>query len=178
VVADEINELVGALLGQLMTAVVKEGGGLLGLTQGGGGSQPSYFDQMSAKERDSGVKTLAEEISAMIEEEQAFIANQQAVVGRIQSVQISCAPKRKLAPSLTGNLTAAEENVESANEGIAQLTTMQSALTDTTTPSDIADINTDFSMYMSTRINRIPVRIERVENMISGRGAQPCVPLY
>lgn len=47
VMADEINELVGALFAQLAGAALSGAGGLLGLTESGNGSSGDYFNRMT-----------------------------------------------------------------------------------------------------------------------------------
>ena len=47
-VADEIDELVGALLSQVVTQVVGGSGGLIGLSKSSGGGNPSFFDSAAS----------------------------------------------------------------------------------------------------------------------------------
>lgn len=50
--ADEINEIIGALLGQLMNQVLSPDGGISGLSSGSNG-QPAYVDQLIQESEDN-----------------------------------------------------------------------------------------------------------------------------
>ncbi len=86
-VADEIDEIVGALFSQLMKQVMGGAGGLLGTSQGSAG-RPSYLDQTQNNPTtiSSGVSSLSRSIDGSLSQLDGYIAAKQSsvtIVGRL-----------------------------------------------------------------------------------------------
>ena len=130
VVADELNELVGALFSQLASKVLSGVGGLLGLT-GGGGSNVDYFDQIS-KEHASTTYGGAETQNPMpvvLERQKTYLGYQNEIKQLITEASLyketiygtSTCSTGNLTPSLIGKLNKAIADIAAVMPLIANL---------------------------------------------------------
>lgn len=166
-VADELNELMGALMSQLASAAMSEVGGLLGMNRGGsnggGNGGGSYFDRMSREstpqsQQSTGVSEnpFTESLSG----ENSYRAQQQQIITLITSAQTfistyedtyntTCYASSALTPSLSQYLNNASLAVASSTAIVAhiqELNTDNTRLsTQTTPPAIISTLLTKYS---------------------------------
>lgn len=89
-VADEINELIGALFSQLVSQALSGAGGLLGLTESGyGGNSGGYFDDLD-DEREPGdtASTTQYAFDKPIEEEEKYVEVLNRIVELLLSAEV------------------------------------------------------------------------------------------
>lgn len=72
--ADEINELIGALMAQLGNQAIAGAGGLLGLSYSSDGTSPSYLDQMELEALSSGFGGGSKFLDDAARDEEKYIA--------------------------------------------------------------------------------------------------------
>lgn len=72
--ADEINELIGALMAQLGQQALMGAGGLLGLSYSSDGTTPSYLDQLEQEELTSGFAGGSKFLDDAMDDEEEYMA--------------------------------------------------------------------------------------------------------
>lgn len=130
VVADELNELVGALFSQLASKVLSGVGGLLGLT-GGGGSNVDYFDQISKEHASTtyGGAETQNPMPAVLERQKTYLGYQNEIKQLITEASLyketiygtSTCSTGNLTPSLIGKLNKAIADIAAVMPLIANL---------------------------------------------------------
>lgn len=128
-VADEINELMGALFSQLVGQVLGGVGGLLGSAQSQGTSG-SYFDQLSAEQNTLGyADTSNKSIDSAISDETRYLGFQNTIVSTITNAstyELRHSPTitsvGTLTSSLASQLSTAQTEVTRTTATIAALT--------------------------------------------------------
>lgn len=114
--ADEINELIGALLTQLAKGVLSEvGGGLSGL----GDSNSDYWDQPNDLENGIGSPTM--QLESDIKKETDYLNLLKEVTTRITAAEVACARDLPLSQSLKVDLAFAQTESLGTNALLAQL---------------------------------------------------------
>ena len=89
-VADEINELFGALLGQLVSNVLSGAGGLLGLTDSNYGSG-DYFERVDAENLKSGQAagvSSAQTFKKVIDDESDYLAQRRSLLAHLNNARL------------------------------------------------------------------------------------------
>ncbi len=130
-VADEVNELVGALFSQLAQQVLGGIGGLLGLTDSSSGGG-DYFDRMSAErevlgQKDSTNKPLESALQSEVKyynlqkQMLALITDARAYKDRVYRDDDSCRASGNLTGSLINQATAAQNAMVSSGNIILKL---------------------------------------------------------
>jgi len=153
-VADEINELLGALFVQLAGQALSGAGGLLGLTEPGYGSSGNYFDLVSAERGTIGYTDPTNRpIENTLQEETTYLNMQELMLALINDAStykeriypdtidedgnvVSCAAPG-LSPSLTRQRTELQQGIVASTRGVAALQAYLAdyqALISTTTP--------------------------------------------
>lgn len=161
IVADEINELVGALFSQLAGQVLSGAGGLLGLNDSPRGGGPSYFDQVIAEGTPvSYVNTSGGPIESTIENETKYLNFQKTIVDIITDAEMykdqvygSTTCSITLTSSLENKLESAERSVVTASTTIALFTVLQeeyATLQDT--ESSASSVTTILDKYKASSI--------------------------
>ncbi|MEX0917385.1 MAG: hypothetical protein WDZ90_02600 [Candidatus Paceibacterota bacterium] len=87
--ADEFDEIIGALIGQLLNQVLGGPGGLSGVSQSSA-SSPSYFERVDSQQQSnlSSVKSEARErIERVINDEEAYLLAKESSLGFLSSTQ-------------------------------------------------------------------------------------------
>ena len=150
-VADELNELVGALLSQLVSSALSGTGGLLGLTNNSGDGD--YFDKMANEQPPStytGVET-ENPFPNVISTQKTYLDLQNQIINLITDVipykddvyGDSCRASGALTSSLTSKLDSAKASKASVTTLIGTLTgynTDYTLLRSTTTPAETTAI--------------------------------------
>ena len=164
-VADELNELMGALMSQLASAAMREVGGLLGMNGGGssGSGGGSYFDRMSRESTPQSQQSTGASENPFAESlsgENAYRAQQQQIITLISSAQTftstyedtyntTCYAPSTLTSSLSQYLNNATLAVASSTAIVAriqELNTDNTRLsTQTTPPAIISTLLTKYS---------------------------------
>jgi hypothetical protein len=165
-VADEISEILGALMGQLVQSMFNSAEGLLGLSQGGGG-RPSYF--ASAPRTTGSSPDLVTNVTRSLTTEQTFLAQQGRLLALIQDAQTyrsrtypitpddpldpfdepqdSCENPSAVPPfppALAAGVTQIGTNIASANTAITELSRIQTGLANETDPDILSQLANDF----------------------------------
>ncbi|MCF7816059.1 MAG: hypothetical protein K9M10_02495 [Candidatus Pacebacteria bacterium] len=133
-VADEMNELVGALFSQLAGTVLSGAGGLLGLTNSQNGSG-NYFDRMSAEAIPRSAATAPEDVFATpIIDETKYLALQNQIIStlnnargykvRMYGEEAKC-HSGALSSSLSSIQSGAQNEAATTTIRIAKLTTLR-----------------------------------------------------
>jgi hypothetical protein len=89
-VADEINELFGALLGQLVSNALSGAGGLLGLTDSNYGSG-DYFERVDAENLRAGQAagvSSAESFTKVIDDESDYLAQRRSLLALLNNARL------------------------------------------------------------------------------------------
>lgn len=150
--ADSINEIVGALMGQLVNQVLGPNG-LLGVSQPSAGGGSSYINQAtSASQNDAQttslaggvVQTIANDISAVT----TFRDNWQKILDAANAAQVACGARS----DITDVITQATAGVARGNTALQRETTVntsiQAALTSTSVDAS-TQITTALTQYQS-----------------------------
>ena len=144
VIADEINELVGALFSQLASKVLSGVGGLLGLTGGGGSSGGDYFDQISRENASttySGAETT-NPIPTVLERQKTYLGYQNEIVQLITDASLYKEAVYGTSTCSTGNLTPSLiTKLNKASNDIAVVTPLIASL---------QVYSTDFGLLLSS----------------------------
>jgi hypothetical protein len=133
-VADEINEIIGALFTQLASQALSGVGGLLGLTGGGGAAAagPTYYDTLATQPTGAPITPAQNPIQQAITTETTYRSLQQTIVTNVQNAANywldryspdSCHPGT-LNATLQTSLTEATGNITTADSTIATLNTL------------------------------------------------------
>lgn len=156
-VADEFNELIGALLSQLAGQVFSSGG-LSGLSTPDSDGQ-SYFDRMKDVRDQAGqIKVASTLFKDAISVETMYVSLQQQVISLINGAETTCG---RLTDSLRSKRTTAQTGVTNANEVLTALrvyeteyNTLQSA-----SSSRDAAVQTILTKYKATSIAEAQARL-------------------
>jgi hypothetical protein len=155
VAADEIDELIGAVLGQLTKQVLGGVGGLLGVTDSNYGGGSSYFSRADAAAgvggSSGGSDSFSKTITAQIAIEKEYIAINNNIINLIpENVQATNSATIPACSSIANSViqlkkarTSAQSELTILSDHIPQLETMYSdylLLTDTTTSNSTLDI--------------------------------------
>ncbi len=130
-VADELNELLGALFTQLTSSVLSGAGGLLGLTNSNYGGGGNYFGGLAAEVPTLGfVETSNTALSEALAIEQRNLSLQQTIVGlitgastyknRVYGNNQQCGTGA-LSAALNNQLTAARTSITNTNVNIGRI---------------------------------------------------------
>ncbi|CAN5708740.1 hypothetical protein BH11PAT2_BH11PAT2_08550 [soil metagenome] len=143
--ADSINEIVGALMGQLVNQVLGSGG-LLGVSQPSSGGGSSYITQATDPSQLSTVaSSLADGVAQNITNDRAGVVtyqqNWQTVLTAANTAQKSCG----VTPEITSVITLATTNIASSTEALILIDStnrnIQNAKADTTNNKSIVISN-------------------------------------
>lgn len=143
VIADELNELIGALFAQLASKILSGAGGLLGLT-GGGGSNTDYFDQISSEATPttySGSET-GNPLSGVLEQQKTYLGYQNEIIKLITDARSYKETRYGSSTCSTGELTQSLANKLSA------ASTSASAVTSLTASLQV--YSTDFGLLRAS----------------------------
>lgn len=153
--ADSINEVVGALMGQLVNQVLGSGG-LLGVSQPSSGGGQSYLNQATSPTQNNGQSSnLANGVIQTITNDLATLAtyrdNWQKILDAANSAQQSCGVRS----DVTTVITQATTGVAKANTALQQETaisaSVQSAMTSTAVdaPTQVTSALSQYQSYLS-----------------------------
>ncbi len=131
-VADEINELVGALMAQLANQALSGAGGLLGLTTSSNGA-PSYISQMTAEQVQTTTLNGDDPMMNSITDESKYLGFQTTIINLITDASLyksrvyddSTCSDGDLTNSLSSQLSSARRAASSSSAIIANLTIYQ-----------------------------------------------------
>lgn len=153
-VADEINELIGALFGQLVSAALGGVGGLLGMGSSNGDAAGSYFDQAArqATPTTNNIAGASNSYTSLLANEQTYRTQQLAASSTINAAATyvreyrdthSCSADPALSSTLLGYKTTIEEEVAKAERSITALTSFRddTAVLSSATPASTALID-------------------------------------
>jgi len=159
IVADELNELMGALFVQLAGQALSGAGGLLGLTEPGYGSSGNYFDRVSAERETIGYTDPTNRpIETTLQEEIAYLNIHELMLVLINDASrykdtrypdtvdidgniVSC-PAPSLSASLTQQRIETERIIASTTRAVATLQVYLAdyqALINALTPQAVTD---------------------------------------
>lgn len=141
--ADSINEIVGALVGQLVQRVFGQGG-LLGTSDSPSGGGRSFISQLGDSSGSAAPGSLVElkaRVSAQISDVSAFLAGWQIIQGAALATQAALAncndeaSEASLTTVVEPALARANANITRANVALAELNRIDGTLNAPTTPS-------------------------------------------
>lgn len=139
--ADSINEIVGALVGQLVQQVFGPGG-LLGTSDSPSGGGRSLVTQIGDSSQGSGGETqLVANIDSKISDITAFLTGWQVLQGAALATQATLAScnddvaEAALTATVEPTLARAEANIRRAEIALAELNRIKGTLTATPTPN-------------------------------------------
>ncbi len=126
--ADSINEIVGALMGQLVNKVLGSGG-LLGASQPSSGGGSSYIDQATAPSQLSTVvASLADGVTQNIANDRTAVStyqtNWQTILTAANAAKQSCGAT----PEITAAITQATASVASSTAALALIDTTNTTI--------------------------------------------------
>ncbi len=176
-IADELNELIGALFSQLVSKALGGVRGLLGLTSSSGSSGGDYFDAMAAERTPTsyGGSESTNPEAGSLTTEQAYQGLQNNIVALITDASTykatmygsTCAASGNLTSSLSSQLAAASAASSASSITITTLSAYRddyATLSNTATPA--ATISALLTKYGATNIpaaqNTIMTRISAV----------------
>jgi hypothetical protein len=152
VVADEINEILGALFAQLAKQAISGVGGLLGLTKQGGGGQGSYFDQINNDTATDGFISSGNPLEDSIQFEGQWRSLHEQGMALIEDAQTyvdrSCMAGTSLPRNLELKLSDLEFEIMETDLIIDDLTTMTLEYTNATAAVK-ADIMQEYLLMQS-----------------------------
>lgn len=184
VVADEINELFGALLSQLVNKTLSSAGGLLGLSDRNGG-QGDYFDRMNAENESIGYNNNGggggngaggalntQAFDDTIESEADYLRVSRSLLARLDRARLYknttygtttvCASSTALTPSLNSKLTTAKTRVTASTEVLADIRALRAdALILQNPATSEATLRTLFSKYTAANISQAQANLMR-----------------
>lgn len=190
VVADEINELVGALMTQLVNQALSGAGGLLGLSDTNGG-RGDYFDRMQAETDSIGYNNNGgtgangalntQAFDDTIETEADYLRVSRSLVARLEKARLYknttygtttvCASSTTLTPSLNSKLTTAKTRVADSTEVLADIRALRAdALILQNPATSEATLRTLFTKYSATNISQAQANLMREFGMLRSGG--------
>lgn len=149
--ANSMNEVVGALFGQLVNQVLG-GGGLLGVSQPSSGGGSSYLSQATSPDQYSGGTTsLSSGITQNISNDLAVLAtyrdNWQKILDAANAAQQTCGSSNT---AISAVVTQATAGVAKANAAIQQETAISKSIQTTSSSlTDPTQITTAITQYQS-----------------------------
>lgn len=189
-VADEFNEILGALMSQLASQVLEGAGGLLGLTNStagsyGGSSYSNYFDQIDADRSASQFTTsVGNPIEDSISTEEDYLALQKKIVALVTGVEDyandrypTCAYTGKPPASLQSDLMKAEAEIITTTSIIQSLQDLlddYDAVVDPNT--SVATLNEIMAFYGADNLAEAEYKIMAEYNALHSSGSLHFVP--
>jgi hypothetical protein len=149
-VADEIDEIIGALFAQLAQQVLTGAGGLLGSTASGyNNSSTSYLDALDQDTSRLGFSNSSASIQTSIQTELEYITLQQQIVDLITeadqyAIQNSCSSLR-ISTSLQTQRNNALQEITATEVLVNQLIQLESEYLNATGPIDELDVMNRYS---------------------------------
>lgn len=132
--ADEFNEILGALMNQLVSKVLGggDGGGLSGVSRPSAGGGASYLDQATSPSQSGGASTdIARSFAATITRQRTFVAEYQASWNKIREAALAV-PSRCSAsgqPTPQETITRSASALADAANSMAALDAIQTRIT-------------------------------------------------
>lgn len=157
--ADSINEIVGALIGQLVNQVLG-GGGLLGTSQPAAGGGSSYIDQATSNSQSaSSTSSLADGVLQTMKSDTANITtyrdNWQKILDAAKATQTSCGT----VDAVTSTVETSTTNVARGTSALTKLNTIQTEVqaavssTAADKATQITTAVTDYQTFLTSAIN-------------------------
>ena len=162
--ADEFDEVIGALFGNLANEAISGINGLLGLsdkTHGAGGNQ-TYFDAIRNDPTNgtTNAQTSDNPIGRALATETRVGTAEIGIVNAVQNLT-RCSPEVVLPPELRGVLTEFTPKVIATGEIVVQLSDMALAYASSTSASDKGRLLTQLeSMRTDGKISGLPIALE------------------
>lgn len=145
--ADSINEIVGALMGQLVNQVLGPNG-LLGTSQPSAGGGSSYINQATNASQNTQTASLAQGVLQTITNDIATLAtyrdNWQKILDAANAAQTSCGAR----DNITTVITQATAGVSRANTAIQQESALQTSV-QTAAASTAVDASTQITTALT-----------------------------
>lgn len=126
-IADELNELVGSLMQQLLSQVMSSSG-LLGATNASpGSSSGSYFDRIESEVQNAegSINIESSTFENAVSLETRYLGLQEQIISLINAAEAQCST---LTPSLRTQLTDATRNASTSRALVAKLTVFRDDL--------------------------------------------------
>lgn len=147
-VADSINEIISALMAQMVTQVIGSTG-LLGSSQPtqGGGRSPLDIATDPNNNPSGGIKKTIEDA---IRDTTTYKTGWEKILGAAKSAQVACALDAEELAEATALANVAASSVEKANIALPQLNALLQTLAGTPTQAQLAAASNQFISIMSS----------------------------